>query len=181
MTAATPPCARELDLMGAVAPQARNALAGAWRAAHEEVEPDVLAVARRRIEAQLGLAPDGETPADGRLAAVAALADQFAFYVPHVDEGLRAPVREALGEDGLHTLVNALYVLDQTARLRIAHGRLFDEGDRPASAPPVAPTALPLREALSELHAQAMLLRRLDEETTEIVRLGAANYHDCKT
>jgi hypothetical protein len=177
------PLARELDLLGEVAPGARAALTSAWRAARDEVDPAVLGVARRRIEDQLGLGAEGagDEPAGPAQAAVAALADQFAFYVPGVTAELREPVRAALGDDGLRTLIDALYVVDQTARLRLAHARLFDAGDLPASPAPVRAPERPLGTALGELHAEAMRLRRLDERTTEIVRLKAANHHDCKT
>lgn len=176
------PRAPELDVLGAVAPDARRALGEAWDAAHQEVDPALLALARRRVEDQLGFAPDPGPEPDSRLQrAIVALTDQFVFYVPQVTEELCAPVREDLGEERLGTFIDALYVLDQTTRLRISHSRLFAEV--PAREPPPrrnGPTSS-LAAAIRELHASAMQLDQLDPLTTEIVRLRAANYHDCKT
>lgn len=179
------PSAPELDVLGAVAPAARAALSDAWEAAHRELEPELLGLARRRVEDQLALAPDPGPEPDGRLQqAVSDLTDQYVFYVPQVSEELRAPVREGLGEDGLRSFFDALYVLDQTARLRLTHARLFSgpgSGSRSGTGTRSSAAALTLAEANLELHARAMQLDRLDPLSTEIVRLRAANYHDCKT
>jgi hypothetical protein len=176
------PLAPELDVLAAVAPEASAALSAAGSAAHDAVDGELLALARRRVEDQVGLAPDrGGEPPDPLGQAVAALSDQFVFYVPEVTEELRAPVRAHLGSEGLRTFVDALYVLDQTARLRLSHARLFADEDAPRRpvSEPAPPASLP--EAIGELHASAMRLDGLDPLTTEIVRLRAANYHDCKT
>jgi hypothetical protein len=170
--------APELDHLVALAPESAAALSGALDAARSAVDPQLLAVVERRVEAQLGLgADDGADAADP----VIALVDQFVFYVADVDEDMRAPVRERLGADGLEALLDALYVVDQTARLRLAHARLFgDEAASGRAAPDPGPTRS-LADALSELHASAMRLDDLDPLTTEIVRRRAATWHDCKT
>jgi hypothetical protein len=176
------PLAPELDVLGAVAPGARAALFEAWDAAYREVDPTLLSLARRRVADQLGLAPDhGPEPEDRLQQQVAALTDQFVFYAPHVTEELLVPVREDLGAGRLRTFIDALYVLDQTTRLRLSHGRLFAgvDSEEPARRP-IAPTRS-LSDAISELHACAMRLDQLDPITTEMVRLRAASYHDCKT
>lgn len=193
-----------------LAPGAHVALARAWKAAHEAVVPELLEPLRRRIASAL----DGTEAADGDVtdeltAAALALADQFVLYVPAVGEEHLAPLRARLGDDGLRTLVEAIYVLDQAARLQLAHERLFEPGtfapvppsrdgsvsrvqtwteqarqtDQVSSGqPPEArEAATALRTALSDLHAQAMLLDRLDLLTTELVRLRCADYHDCAT
>jgi len=177
------PLAPELHVLGAVAPQARAALRAAWDAAYREVDPVLLSLVRRRVEDQLGLALDpGPQPDDRTERAVAALADQFVFYVPQVSDELRAPVRQALGDNGLRTLIDALYVLDQTTRLRLTHRRLLaDATSRAPVARPQASATSSLADAISELHASAMRLDQLDPLTTETVRLRAANYHDCET
>jgi hypothetical protein len=168
--------APELDRLAALAPESAAALLGAWDAAHDAVDPELLAAARRRVEGQLGLAEDGGgNPPDP----VAALVDQFVFYVPDVTEELRAPVRERLGDDGLERFLEAVYVVDQTARLRLAHARLFGDEAAPPNMGPAPPRSLP--DALTELHASAMRLDGLDPLTTEIVRRRAAGWHDCKT
>jgi hypothetical protein len=172
--------APELDHLVALAPESAAALSSALDAARSAVDPQLLAVVERRVEAQLGLgADDGADPADP----VIALVDQFVFYVADVDEDMRAPVRERLGADGLAILLDALYVVDQTARLRLAHARLFGDPATPSRAEP-EPEPDPTRslaDALSELHASAMRLDDLDPLTTEIVRRRAATWHDCKT
>lgn len=176
------PLAPELDVLGSVAPDARSALIDAWEAAHREVDLTLLGLARRRIEDQLGLAPDpGPEPQDALQHAVRALVDQFVFYVPEVNEELRAPVRDGLGEEGLAAFMDAIYVLDQTTRLRLAHGRLFDRASASSSPTRRGDRRPTLAEANRELHAAAMRLDRIDPVTTEIVRLRAARYHDCKT
>ena len=101
-----------LDAVAALAPRAHAALLRAWQAAHQAVEPELIDSARRGVEAQLGLAPAG--PED-------ALVDQFVLYVPGVTEELRAPLRARLGDAGLREFFDALYVLDQTTRLRLAY------------------------------------------------------------
>ncbi len=176
------PLAPELDLLGAVAPAARAALLRAWHAAYDAVDPGLLELARRRVEDQLGLAPDrGEAPEERIGWPIAALTDQFVFYVPHVTGELRAAAVDHLGPDGMRTFVEALYVLDQTTRLRLAYARLFAEEQPPRRAPSDPGPTPPLRTAVRELHAQAVRLDELDPLTTEVVRLRAANYHDCRT
>src|SRR3954465_15125316 len=111
MTVTEPPLAPELDVLGAVAPGARLALLQAWRAAPEAVDPVLLERVRRRVEGVLGLPPPpGAAGAPPLEEAALALADQFVFYVPDVDETLLAPVRQHLGEEGLVAFVQALYV-----------------------------------------------------------------------
>jgi hypothetical protein len=176
------PQARELDLLGAVAPAAHAALVRAWRGAHDAVDPALLGLARRRVEDQLGLAADrGPEPDDPVGRSIAALSDQFVLYVPHVGQELRDVVQDHLGTVGLRTLVEALYVLDQTTRLRLAHAWLFAEDELPRRASGEIGGHSSLETAVDDLHDEAMLLDELDPITTEVVRLRAANYHDCKT
>jgi hypothetical protein len=168
----------DLDHLAALAPESAAALSDALDAARAAVDPRLLALVERRVEAQLGLTgDDGADPADP----VVALVDQFVFYVADVGEDLRAPVRERLGADGLGTLLEALYVIDQTARLRLAHARLFGAEPPPSRPQPDAGPPCSLADALSELHASAMRLDGLDPLTTELVRRRAASWHDCKT
>jgi hypothetical protein len=196
--------------VAAVAPDAHAALARAWAAARDALDAELFETLRRRVDLQLGAATGPEEEAHGELAAAAlALADQFVLYVPAVGEEHLAPLRARLGDDALRTLVEALYVLDQAARLRLAHARLFEPGELPPAPPPrdrsvsrvqtwsdqasqagqissgqppaAADRGTRLRTALSDLHAEAMRLDRLDPLTTELVRLRCADYHDCAT
>jgi hypothetical protein len=176
------PVAPELGALAAWAPGAHAALVRAWRAAEDEVDPALLRLARARVESQLGLASSpGAEPESELEAGLAALSDQFVFYVPDVNPDLLAPVERGLGADGLSKFVEALYIVDQTARMRISLGRLFADQPPPPRAPSDGDRAPSLGDAINQLHAEAMLLDALDPLTTEVVRLRAANYHDCKT
>jgi hypothetical protein len=157
-----------------LAPGAYAALERAYTLAAAALDPDL----RGRVEALLaGAAPDAEAHAG----ACVDLTDRFVTYVPGVTDELRAAVRDELGEAGLRTLVEALYVVDQTERLRHALGGLF--GDEAHDAPPPLPAAgaADLHGAVDDLHAAAVHLPALDPVTTELVRLRCARYHDCKT
>jgi alkylhydroperoxidase family enzyme len=130
----------------------------------------------------LGLAPPAEpAPTSSLEDAALTLTEQFVFYVADVDESLRAPLREQLGDAGVAALVQTIYVFDQTVRLRLAHERLFDADEGPPITAPDAGSTPGLSRALADLHAAAMMLGELDPVTTEAVRLRAAAYHDCKT
>jgi hypothetical protein len=171
-----------LDSLFVYAPDAHAALGRAWDAAQAEVDPGLFAVGRQRVEGQLGLTEGpGQVPEDELGAAAAALADQFVFYAPQIDESLLAPLRDRIGEEALRTFVDALYVLDQTTRLRLESRLLLDGASDGEREPEPAAPVPPLAEAIRELHAAAMRLDGLDPITTEIVRLRAADYHDCKT
>jgi hypothetical protein len=176
------PVAPELGGLAAWAPGAHAALVRAWRATEDEVDPALLRLARAAVESQLGLTSSAEAEPETEVeAALVALTDQFVFYVPDVSPDLLAPVERELGADGLSKFVEALYIVDQTARMRISLGRLFAEQPPPPRAPSDGVRAPSVGDAINELHAEAMLLDGLDPLTTEVVRLRAANYHDCKT
>jgi alkylhydroperoxidase family enzyme len=182
--AAVDDAAASLDLttLRAVAPQVHRALSNAWSSAGTAISPDLFLETRSRVESSLGLDTEGPTvPGTPLLEATAALTDQFLVYAPGVTEALLAPVRTLLGEDGLEAFVQALYVLDQATRLRLVHDQLFGRAathDVPDRAPMDGSPPLPL--ALSSLHAEVMLLSGLDKLTSEIIRLRAASYHQCK-
>jgi hypothetical protein len=186
--------------MAMFAPRASAALEAAQDAVRSAVAPALLDAVRDRVRAQL--AGGAAEPGDPALA----LVDQFVLYVPAVSEEHLAPVRKRFGPDGLRTFVEALYVVDQTERLGLAYERLFpsaeagsEGGDQAWSegAREVGHTwsdqagqtslissgraAERLRASLTELHAEAMLLDRLEPLTTELVRLRCADYHDCAT
>lgn len=173
--------AGELNVMGNAVPQFRSALLCAWRAACLATDPQLFRSTQQRVEATLGVVdePVGE-PGNPLLAAAADLVDQFVFYVPDVTESHLAPIRAHLGEAGLESFIQALYVIDQTARLRLTHKQLFAPEDTLAARPFELGAALGLRDALARLHATAMRLHELDDMTSEIVRLRAASYHHCR-
>jgi alkylhydroperoxidase family enzyme len=175
------PLAAELLVLETATPRISGALRGACRAVAAVVSPELLAFTRRRVEIVLG-ATDAilPEPASRLLASAAELIDQFLIYVPAVTEEILAPLRTELGEDGLVAFVQALYVIDQTTRLRLIYAQLFGEdrvhpGPTAENGPVLSPEA-----ALANLHAETMLLSGLETLTTEIVRLRAGSYHRCR-
>ena len=165
-----------LEAVSATAPRVYALLAHAWAAAPEVVDPALLDLVHARVNFLLGLtAEDVEGTSD-----VLALTDQFVKYVPDVREEHLVPLREQLGRRGLRALVDALYILDQTARLRITHARLFAAGEFEGSTPGVAGEGMSLGRTNAAFHHQIMLLPALDPTTREIIRLRAASYHHCR-
>jgi len=164
-----------------VAPDAHAALGEAVRAAEAALDPELLAVARAAVEEGVLGRPAGPAPSGERARAAAALAEQVVLYVPGVGDDLRDPARALLGADALRTFLEALYALEQRARLAVAHRRLFGGPGAPASPEAGTGAAPSPARAVRALHAAAMRLSALDPFTTEIVRLRAGSYHDCKT
>jgi hypothetical protein len=164
-----------------VAPEAHTALHEAARAAEAALDPELLQIARDAVDEGVLGRPAGPLPAGRRARAAAALAEQVVLYVPGVGDDLRGPARARLGADGLRTFLEALYALEQRARLAVAHRRLFGAPRAPDTPEARGGPAPPLGRALRTLHAAAMRLSALDPFTTEVVRLRAGSYHDCKT
>jgi hypothetical protein len=162
-----------MEQLQAHAPDADAVLGRAYASARAAVEPDRFESMRRRVESLLA----GSEPGPER-GTVVDLTDQFVIYVPGVGAELRDAACGELGDDGLRTFVEALYVVDQTERLRYALDGLVPGA---TAAGPPAGTAGDLHEAVSDLHAAAVHLDALDPVTTELVRLRCARYHDCKT
>lgn len=171
----------ELDVMWITAPRVHSALLGAWRAASVAIDPKLFSSTLQRVEARLGLVDrvvgEPDTPL---LGAAGELIEQFVFYVPDVTESLLAPLRAHLGQAGLETFVQVLYLIDQTTRLRLIYRQLFGVTDMPVTGRANPDATWGLREALAQVHATTMCLSDLDELTSEIVRLRAASYHHCK-
>jgi alkylhydroperoxidase family enzyme len=120
-------------------------LDAAHRAAWAAVDGDLLELCRLRIAMLLGNEeerssdrldatlvealpswPTSElfTPAQR---ACLALTEQFVIDVAGVDDAQVAAVADELGGDGLSSFVNALLVVEQRQRLRLAWSRLFPE------------------------------------------------------
>jgi alkylhydroperoxidase family enzyme len=174
------PLAAELAVLENAAPQVHSALRTVCKAAVAGVDAELLKVTRTRVEIGLGTTEEPGDEGLTRLAAAAAeLTDQFLVYVPGVTESMLEPLRSELGEAGLAAFVQALYVLDQTTRLRLIYAQLF-EGDYGTPAAVADAPVLPMDEALAALHAATMRLSSLDPLTSEIVRLRAGTYHKCR-
>ena len=176
-----------LDAIAVVAPRSYATLGRCWDAAREAVDPDLLEAVRRRVDHQLGPAAglsSASRPAEGPSLPldVRTLVDQYVRYVPDVSDELVEELRERLGRKGLRALMDALYVIDQTARLRATHSRLFDADDFPAAPAATDETVEPLSLGRLNLlwHHTIMLLDGLDPLTTEVIRLRCGSYHHCR-
>ncbi|ONH32601.1 hypothetical protein BL253_04610 [Pseudofrankia asymbiotica] len=187
-----------LESIRAVAPAAATWLRAGWDAAQatSRVEPRLLDLVRGRVAAGHGLALEeaaGSQPAPASAAAgrddddplgqaVVAFTDGFVRHVATRRPDLVAVLREHLRGRGTRELAEIIYVFDQAARLVIGHGRLFDPGefgDAPPDEAPSEPRSLGAANLL--LHDAALGLSALDPVTTELVRLRAGSYHDCRT
>ncbi|WP_007510091.1 MULTISPECIES: carboxymuconolactone decarboxylase family protein [Pseudofrankia] len=182
-----------LESIRAVAPAAASWLRAGWDAALARVEPRLLDLVRGRVAAGHGLAPAagaapagavpaGEAAADPLGQAVIEFTDGFVRHVATRRPDLVGVLRERLRGRGTRELVDAMYVFDQAARLVVGHGRLFDPGEFGDVPPDVAPREHKSLAAANLLfHDAALGLSALDPVTTELVRLRAASYHDCRT
>lgn len=144
----------------ATRPQVRGHLDAAWNAAWECVDPVLLELCRLRVAMLLRCDAEVRSRTDAAAAAgldettIAVLADwptsdrfgpreraclafaeQFVIDVANLDEATADGVREQLGDAGLIDFTNALLVVEQRIRLRLAWTRLFDVAvTRPAPA-----------------------------------------------
>jgi alkylhydroperoxidase family enzyme len=178
--------ASELDSVRAVAPDAAAWLRASWDAAQVAAEPPLVDLVRARVAAGHGLAPEDTGPpaggADTLTQAVGTLTDAFVRHVATRRPDAVAVLRAELGGRGTRALLGVMYVFDQAARLTLGHARLFTPGEFGGVPPLVAvPTSRPLVEANLQLHHAALRLTELDPVTTELVRLRAGVYHDCRT
>jgi alkylhydroperoxidase family enzyme len=174
------PLAAEMSVLATSAPEVHAAWLAVCRAADAAIEGELLAATRRRVEVGLGTAdePFDEAPSPTAVAA-ADITDQFLVYVPGVTPSMLEPLRSDLGVAGLQAFVQTLYVLDQTTRLKLIYAQLFP-GDHAPSSESTDNSIPPMDQALSELHAATMRLSGLDPLTTEIIRLRAGSYHQCR-
>lgn len=166
---------RALDPLRLHAPAFHAALAEAAA----RVAAAVPAALRQSIEdrVETALSGGGGDAGAGHLAFV----DQFVVYSPGIGESHRRAAAASLpsGVD-LETFTRAVWVADQTARQRLALGRLFEPYAERPPAPPPLPAAPSLAAAIRGMHAAAMLLDAVDPVTTELVRLRCADYHHCR-
>ncbi len=101
----------------------------AWRV----TDPSVLAVCRLRTVELLGgdtsllePPPVPVTEPDPAIAAAAiAFTEQYIIDVAGMTDELVAPLRDALGDQGLVDFVNALLVVEQRARLQLTWGAVL--------------------------------------------------------
>ena len=126
-------------------PALLDGLVAAHDAAWEAVDPDLLDLCRLRIAMLLGaefeLADHGlddelvrelpSWPTSPRFSAThracLALTEQFVIDVASITDEQTAAVAADLGAEGLANLVNALLVVEQRQRLRLAWTRLLPE------------------------------------------------------
>jgi alkylhydroperoxidase family enzyme len=151
--------------------------------AARDLGPERLPAVEARLRLLLGApgSPVSETaPVRELPPAVAAFVEQFVIDVAGTTDEVTGPLREALGPSA-GTFVPALYVLEQTARYRMAAARLLGEGAvvhrlEPAPVPPGAA----LWPAIEAFLRAVGRLDALDPVTTEVVRLKGAAIHDCR-
>ena len=133
------------------------------------VDPDVLALTRRRVAMTLGAMPwSAPTEPDP----VVDVAEQFVVDVTRVEVAALGP---RLGA-GLVPFVKALWVLDLGLRTDLVLGRLFateipSRGGRAPSSDPLS---------LDPFLREVAMMDSLDPLTTELVRLRVARHHNCR-
>ncbi len=169
-----------LDAIGAVSPDIRATFERAHEVAADTIGPELFALVRGRVDFLLGGTDTDVAPHDRLGADALRLTDQFVAYVPGVGEEILTPLRESMGRRGLRALTDTLYVVDQAARLRVTHSRLFTPGELTPGSPGHANPELSLGRLNLAFHHAIMLLTAMDPVTTEVVRLRAASYHHCR-
>ena len=180
----------QLPAVAAVSPAAYLALEGAWRAAESSLDSELFALIVRQVETLLDPGEStgtGSEAADGYLAAARAVVEQFVDYVPDIDAELLAPVLDKLGKTGLRSFIEAIYTVDQTTRLRVAHRRLLGDAEFTADFPqwPADRKVLTPIRANNLWHDTILAPGTVKPEAElstfvrEIVRLRAGWYHHC--
>jgi len=142
-----------------------------------DTDPTLVAMARERVAALLQLGPSPGAPATSRDKAVAYFIDQFVIDVSGIDDTLRGPLFEHLGDDAMG-FVQALYVIDLGIRRREVLDRLG------LTLPDVGEVTVPadaeLWPALFDYMRTVARMKALDPVTSELVRLRGAAVHDCR-
>ena len=151
--------------------------ATAERIVERDTDPALVALARERVAALLLLGPTPSQPTTPRERAVANFVDQFVIDVSGIDDTLRGPLFEQLGDDALG-FVQALYVIDLGIRRREVLARLGAEV--PDVGELVVADDAELWPALWEYMRTVARMKALDPVTAELVRLRGAAAHDCR-
>ena len=142
-----------------------------------DTDPALVALVRERVAALLLLGPSPSQPTTPRDRAVADFVDQFVIDVSGIDDTLRGPLFEQLGDDAMG-FVQALYVIDLGIRRREVLARLGtavpDVGDVTVAAD------AQLWPALLQYMRTVARMKALDPVTSEFVRLRGAAAHDCR-
>jgi alkylhydroperoxidase family enzyme len=142
-----------------------------------DTDPTLVELARERVAGLLLLGPSAATATTPRERAVGDFVDQFVIDVSGIDDALRGPLFEQLGDDALG-FVQALYVVDLGIRRREVLRRL--EVPLPDVGRVTAPDDLELWPALWEYMRTVARMSDLDAVTSEMVRLRGAAAHDCR-
>ena len=103
--------------------------------------------------------------------------DQFVADVASLDDGQRAGIADALGDE-LFGYVTAVWATDMDARLRSAWAHLA--GTEPAARPIVADPDMAAWPAVDDFLLVVGRLDQLDPVTTEVVRLRGARANNCR-
>jgi hypothetical protein len=109
-------------------PAVLDGLTAAHEAAVKAVDPDILELCRQRVAILLGNQEEaGPEPQTAAQRACVDFAEQFVIDVASLSDAQAEAVATELGGDGLSTFVNALLVIEQRQRLRLAWSRLWPE------------------------------------------------------
>ena len=180
-------------------------LAIAERIVERDTDPALVALVRERVAALLLLGPSPSQPATPRERAVANFVDQFVIDVSGIDDTLRGPLFEQLGDAARRApaptevpwpstsptsghdarpvrsalgFVQALYVIDLGIRRREVLVRLGTAV--PDAGDVVVADDAELWPALWEYMRTVARMKALDPVTAELVRLRGAAAHDCR-
>lgn len=133
-----------IDAVLADTPHVAQVLADMHEAALAATDPVILELCRLRVAQLLGNGDDFASDLDPALVdavpqwfdspvlepaqrACLAFTEEFVIDVASLTDGTAAAVVAAIGEQGYADFVNALLVIEQRQRLRLAWGRLFPE------------------------------------------------------
>lgn len=105
-------------------PRVIASLDATHREAGVAVDPRHLALCQGRVSQLLGVATDEVTAMTDFEHALIAFVEQWVIDVASITDGLVAPLRESLGDDGLQDLIHGLLVVEQRVRLGLVWKQL---------------------------------------------------------
>ena len=91
----------------------------------ELVDPEVIAQCERRLRATLMLRADEVAPSDAFETALMELCDHFALDVGAISDEHIRNLRQRLDDEGIHALLNAIYLTDMRVRLELVAKEIF--------------------------------------------------------
>ncbi|MEV7629819.1 hypothetical protein [Actinoplanes sp. NPDC089786] len=172
----------DLDAVKRVAPHVYTAWQQSWETTASAIDANLLDTLRERVNDRLEGRRGSESGDAERT-----LADLFVDRVADVGEDHLNSVRAKHGDQGLRNFVEALYLIDQTTRLRIAHRALLSGAatltgpETSESTEPHMDRPMTLTHANVQWHDRILASSGIPSDTRELLRLRAARYHRCGT